>query len=544
MMKKTILLTTLVFCMANISAQSTGKMCLTNDFAIVEQEGQDSEYRTMQQELVSNKKTWPLGSKIKVSFMDRPSSKVLSKIKKYAQEWERYANIKFEFVGYAKFGHIRISLKQGIGNWSLIGTDALKKLPSVPTMNFDGFKDSTNEGTFRRVVLHEFGHALGLNHEHKSPSQDICWDWPKVIQTYKKSLNWDEDRTRRNLERLSNEDVGNYTSFDPKSIMIYSIDKNLTTCGFEVKGTSFLSYHDKQGIANLYPKTVSRNLKDNILKTYKWTSGWNNVETFEAGNKTYLFLLKSKTGNTKIFELGSNGTVGSKVFDKKWTAGWTTARIFRIRIQNYLFLLKKNTGDVKVFKLNSNGTVGSKVFDKKWSTGWTDAQFYRTGNQHRLFLLKESTGDVHINIVNNNGTIGAKTFDKKWTSGWSLAKTFTTNYQPHLFLMKASTGDVHVHKLNSNGTVGSKVYDKKWSSGWTSVNTYAVNGQQYLMLLNSKNGRAVRWYITSGGTIGEAIANEKLHTGWTSNESFRLANKNFMILLKEKDGLVKTFALK
>jgi len=47
------------------------------------------------------------------------------------------------------------------GSWSYIGTDATKLPLESFTMNL-GSVD-------RPTVLHEFGHALGLIHEHQSP---------------------------------------------------------------------------------------------------------------------------------------------------------------------------------------------------------------------------------------------------------------------------------------------------------------------------------------------------------------------------------------
>ena len=49
----------------------------------------------------------------------------------------------------------------GQGSWSYLGTDAARVPKECFTMNL-GFVD-------RPTVLHEFGHSLGLIHEHQSP---------------------------------------------------------------------------------------------------------------------------------------------------------------------------------------------------------------------------------------------------------------------------------------------------------------------------------------------------------------------------------------
>jgi len=507
-------------------------MCITNDFETI----------SIPNALVlSGDTSWPVGSKLTVAFLDTPSALVRSKIKQYAQEWEKYANIDFEFVN-GKVADIRIGLEKG-GSWSKIGTLAQHVDAAKKTMNFGWFDDDTKDASFKSTTMHEFGHALGLKHEHQSPAAGICWDWDKVIPYFKDSDDWDEARTRGNLEQLSNSDVGNYTAHDPKSIMHYTIPNEVTSCNFSTNTNRVLSTLDKQGIANIYPKGNSRSIINKHLKDYKWTSGWDNVETFETGGKTFLFLLKSKTGDVHVHQLNSNGTVGTKVFDKKWTSGWTSAAVFKMNTQAFLFLLKEKTGEVKVFKINASGTVGAKVFDKKWSTGWTNAKIYKQGLNSFLFLLKQGTGDVHTHKLNPNGTVGTKIFDKKWTPGWSTAEIFYVNNRAHLFLMKSGTGDIHINRLNSLGTVSTKVYDEKLATRWTSASFYQTNNQQHLMLSNSLNGQVTQWYITAGATIGDKIYDKRWTKGWSTLDFYGIGNKNFMFLLKDKDGAVKTYSL-
>ena len=47
-------------------------------------------------------------------------------------------------------------------------------------MNYGWFDSETTDDEYRRVVLHEFGHALGLAHEHQSPGVAIPWNEQKV----------------------------------------------------------------------------------------------------------------------------------------------------------------------------------------------------------------------------------------------------------------------------------------------------------------------------------------------------------------------------
>ena len=49
-------------------------------------------------------------------------------------------------------------------------------------MNFGWLETDTPDHEYLRVVLHEFGHALGLIHEHQNPADGIEWDNLVVIK--------------------------------------------------------------------------------------------------------------------------------------------------------------------------------------------------------------------------------------------------------------------------------------------------------------------------------------------------------------------------
>lgn len=62
---------------------------------------------------------------------------------------------------------IRVDFKQGGGSSSRVGTDALsEKDQNKRTMNLD-INLAHSEEFIRRKVLHEFGHVLGCEHEHR-----------------------------------------------------------------------------------------------------------------------------------------------------------------------------------------------------------------------------------------------------------------------------------------------------------------------------------------------------------------------------------------
>ncbi|MGZ8485163.1 MAG: M12 family metallopeptidase, partial [Candidatus Binatia bacterium] len=163
--------------------------------------------------------------------------------------WGAVANLKFDFNNAAN-ADIRIAFDPDDGAWSYLGTDC-KSIPvNQPTMNL-GFLDG---GT----AAHEFGHAIGLAHEHQNPSGGIEWNEAVVISELAKSPNfWDEQTARHNVIRKYTANQINGTEFDPDSIMLYFFPASWTLNGIATKANDVLSKIDKQFIAGakMYPKT-------------------------------------------------------------------------------------------------------------------------------------------------------------------------------------------------------------------------------------------------------------------------------------------------
>jgi hypothetical protein len=93
-----------------------------------------------------------------------------AKVKKTILDWQTYANVTFTYVDNVEAATIRIVFNRG-SSWSVVGQDVLSIESSKPTMNLgwlNGHNDlaSLNE---QGIILHEFGHTLGLMHEHQSP---------------------------------------------------------------------------------------------------------------------------------------------------------------------------------------------------------------------------------------------------------------------------------------------------------------------------------------------------------------------------------------
>lgn len=193
-------------------------------------------------------KVWMNGSKLRVRFMGGTAAEQ-AVAREQAGWWSQVANISFDFND-APNAEIRITFDPGDGAWSYIGTDCREIPLNEATMNL-GFLDG---GT----AAHEFGHAIGLAHEHQNPEGGIQWNEQVVIAEMAKSPNfWDAETTRHNILIKYRANQINGTRFDPDSIMLYFFPPSWTLNGIGTKENDVLSSLDKQFIAGakMYPKT-------------------------------------------------------------------------------------------------------------------------------------------------------------------------------------------------------------------------------------------------------------------------------------------------
>jgi hypothetical protein len=108
--------------------------------------------------------------------------------------------------------NIRIAFDSS-GYWSLIGVLAKNMDPSDPTMNFAGFPEDLSKyyggansddwhiSYAHTTILHEFGHALGLSHEHFNAGCQADLKLPDIIKFLEgPPNNWTEEQARFNID--------------------------------------------------------------------------------------------------------------------------------------------------------------------------------------------------------------------------------------------------------------------------------------------------------------------------------------------------------
>lgn len=189
-------------------------------------------------------KLWPNGTTLHIRFLNG-SAQQKQIVRQFAPQWTQHANLTFVFDD-APNAQIRIAFNDD-GAWSYIGTDALGIPSNQPTLNL-GWQD---EG----VVLHEFGHLIGMIHEHQNPRGNaIQWNEPAVIQALSgPPNNWDLATIQHNMFDKYNQTQINGSQFDADSVMLYSFPANWTLNGFHSEPNEVLSQVDMAFAASVYP---------------------------------------------------------------------------------------------------------------------------------------------------------------------------------------------------------------------------------------------------------------------------------------------------
>ncbi|KAH0828913.1 hypothetical protein J3R83DRAFT_2334 [Lanmaoa asiatica] len=197
-------------------------------------------------------------------FLDTEGAANLAEKKKAVSDiiktWESHANVRFqERKSSGDDVDIRIKFDPSKGSWSVVG----KALPPTyqidnhaPTLNLgwlSGHKTPSNAD--KGTILHEFGHALGMMHEHQSPArgEKITLKEKEVYDYYLPLLRYDRNLVKTQVIQVYDAARSNFSHFDKQSIMMYFMPARLNYENEEVKLNFELSELDKAYVALIYP---------------------------------------------------------------------------------------------------------------------------------------------------------------------------------------------------------------------------------------------------------------------------------------------------
>jgi hypothetical protein len=181
-------------------------------------------------------------------------------------------NLKFIWDVDINQADVRITFDPALGAWSMIGKQALDQ-PTGPTMNLGWLDDETNYDfpeakNTGAVIVHEFGHMIGMIHEHSRADAKLPWNCNAVYQSLGgPPNNWSKQMVNENVFEQIPVDQFNGSSYDPYSIMHYYFDPSYFCGAVKLPHNTKLSDLDKEWITKTYPTqaTLAQKHKSYIL---------------------------------------------------------------------------------------------------------------------------------------------------------------------------------------------------------------------------------------------------------------------------------------
>lgn len=193
-------------------------------------------------------KTWPQHSVLTISLLNM-TTKQKELVKRNINKWAPYTNLYLKFTDRTN-GDIRFTAnKFAHSGWSAVGTDA-KNIPLTKPTGSIGFNCSPSE--LATMIQHEFGHALGLKHEHQHPDRTLDLNKQSIYEEYEARgrFPWEADH---NMIQTLPADQVTVSPYDQHSIMHYGFPASRLNSGDPVPRNEQLSAGDKQFMQSLYP---------------------------------------------------------------------------------------------------------------------------------------------------------------------------------------------------------------------------------------------------------------------------------------------------
>jgi serralysin len=239
--------------------------------------------------------SWP-NTLLKVFFMSGTSAKLRRVVMDQIAAWSECCAVTFQETTNLLDSQIRLDFRRTLGHFSAVGVDA-NGTPRDQTMNLDMNDLSVDDPYNRGVILHEFGHAIGMVHEHSSPASTINFkdaDDPDMRAFFEPRGIRGRDAINFNvINRYKATQMKKFSDFDRDSIMLYAFPTSILRSGEGTKQNTVLSATDKKFANMLYPKNgpVVDNSNRADSQTFTIALGGDAVEAKLAANSTVEFKL-------------------------------------------------------------------------------------------------------------------------------------------------------------------------------------------------------------------------------------------------------------
>lgn len=277
-------------------AELISQSCLTEDPADLDYVDNPLEGSVEDRATGMKNKFWTPGQILRVRFLNG-SAALQDKVMGYAKQWESFANIKFTKVSSGT-SEIRIAFDNA-GHWSYVGKDNQYIAQAQKTMNLQ-FSAATTENEIRATTLHEFGHALGLGHEHQNPTATILWK-TSAVYPYYAQMGWSQQKVNEQVLTKYQWPQTQHTNHDPKSIMQYPVPAALTTNNTGIAWNTQLSATDKTFIGSMYSSQRIQ-IRHAANTTASITFALNGIYYTLAKGETVQATVKTTSNQLAIYE--------------------------------------------------------------------------------------------------------------------------------------------------------------------------------------------------------------------------------------------------
>lgn len=253
-------------------------------------------------------KQWDQGKTIRIAFLQKAvnyQGQILDP--QYTKEKESFVkqkvmsvlaplvNLNFTWGVEPENSDVRIMFVPELGAWSYIGTDNAGISKDQPTMNLGWIDNETNfdapqyRGT-GIVVLHEFGHMLGMIHEHSRADAKLDWNKPVIYKALGgPPNNWSRQQVDQQVFETYAVDRFNGSKYDPSSMMHYIFPADWFLVNPHLPTVTHPSPLDKEWISKTYPPAGGSggNSGDGGASTGDGNTGLNPDGSCADGSKCY-----------------------------------------------------------------------------------------------------------------------------------------------------------------------------------------------------------------------------------------------------------------
>ncbi len=332
-------------------------------------------------------------------FLDG-STQQQQEVKQFAKLWERYSGIKFIYVnekpGFFNFRQFYTITFKGSSNQSSVGR-------VNGEIQFGELSDDIIQR--KATILHEFGHMLGLSHEHQRQDRPRFLNSAKILEQCKiqqaKSKNW----CYNNILEQNFEEVFIESEYDIDSIMHYDLQTITGDEKYQDKNHS-LSFTDKYFIAMLY----NQNISDKTLKKMHQQDLWEQQKfELKANKEREKNIMKLSTSSCKPLAYPHKSKDGKYCESGFMIIGYDDYSLPNQEFKTCYFSLKQITQKIQQNPLCQLTRAQLAAKRKTWRN-----QFKYYGNCKRLDTNKRNNQEFYCTqgfsyVTKNNDLIGDKT---------------------------------------------------------------------------------------------------------------------------------------